>query len=100
MIDIETDTVNQRCVIKSDKMLTDIIVEKEVGGFIFFKVKFEKGSVPEELSGKYSTLEKGKQAVENYLRNKPKSKAVQRNEYADKREKERNGSKLQPEGSK
>lgn len=99
MIDIETDTVNQRCVIKSDKMLTDIIVEKEVGGFIFFKVKFEKGSVPEELSGRYSTLEKGKQAVETYLRNKPKSKAVQRNEYADKREKERNAAKSESKGS-
>ena len=99
MIDIETDTVNQHCVIKSDKMLTDIIVEKEVGGFIFFKVKFEKGSVPEELSGRYSTLEKGKQAVETYLRNKPKSKAVQRNEYADKREKERNAAKSESKGS-
>lgn len=99
MIDIETDTVNQRCVIKSDKMLTDIIVEKEVGGFIFFKVKFEKGSVPDELSGRYSTLEKGKQAVETYLRNKPKSKAVQRNEYADKREKERNAAKSESKGS-
>jgi hypothetical protein len=99
MIDIETDTVNQRCVIKSDKMLTDIIVEKEVGGFIFFKVKFEKGSIPDELSGRYSTLEKGKQAVETYLRNKPKSKAVQRNEYADKREKERNAAKSESKGS-
>lgn len=99
MIDIETDTVNQRCVIKSDKMLTDIIVEKEVGGFIFFKVKFEKGSVPDDLSGRYSTLEKGKQAVETYLRNKPKSKAVQRNEYADKREKERNAAKSESKGS-
>lgn len=99
MIDIETDTVNQRCVIKSDKMLTDIIVEKEVGGFIFFKVKFEKGSVPDDLSGRYSTLEKGKQAVETYLRNKPKSRAVQRNEYADKREKERNAAKSESKGS-
>lgn len=100
MIDIETDTVNQYCVIKSDKMLTNIIVEKEFAGTSFFVIRFEKGTVPEELSGKYSSLEKGKQAVESYLRNKPKSKAVQRNEYADKREKERNGSKLQPEGSK
>jgi hypothetical protein len=99
MIDIETDTVNQRCVIKSDKMLSDIYVEKEVGGFIFFKIKFEKGKVPDELSGKYSTLEKGKQAVEHYLRNKVKTKTVQRNEYADQREKERNASKSNSESS-
>ncbi len=35
MIDIETDTVNQRCVIKSDKMLSEIYVEKENSGYIF-----------------------------------------------------------------
>ena len=99
MIEIETDTVNQHCVIKSDKMLSDIYVEKEEGGYIFFKVKFEKGKVPEELSGRYSSLEKGKQAVENYLRAKVKTKALQRNEYADKREIERNGSKSKSESS-
>jgi len=93
MIDIETDTVNQVCVIRSDKMLSDITVEKQFGGHSFFTIKFEKGTVPEELSGRYSSLEQGKKAVENYLRTKPKSKAVQRNEYADRREKERNGSK-------
>lgn len=99
MIDIETDTVNQICVIRSDKMLTDIIVEKQLGGHSFFKIKFEKGTVPEELSGRYSSLEKGKLAVENYLRNRPKSKSVQRNEYADKREKERNAAESESKGS-
>jgi hypothetical protein len=99
MIDIETDTVNQRCVIKSDKMLSEIYVHKEESGYSFFKVKFEKGSVPSELSGRYSSLDKGKEAVEHYLRNKVKTKTVQRNEYADQREKERNGSKSKSESN-
>jgi hypothetical protein len=99
MIDIETDTVNQRCVIKSDKMLSEIYVEKENSGYIFFIIKFEKGKVPEELSGRYSSLEKGKQAVESYLRDKVKTKTLLRNEYADKREIERNGSKSKSESS-
>ena len=99
MIDIETDTVNQHCTIKSDKMVSEIYVEKEVGGYIFFKVRFEKGIVPEELSGRYSSLQKGKEAVETYLRNRVKTKTVQRNEYADQREKERNGSKSKSESS-
>ena len=99
MIDIETDTVNQRCVIKSDKMLSEIYVHKEESGYSFFRVKFEKGSVPSELSGRYSSLDKGKEAVEHYLRDKVKTKTVQRNEYADQREKERNGSKSKSKGS-
>jgi hypothetical protein len=100
MIDIETDTVNQRCVIKSDKMVSEIYVQKEESGYSFFRVRFEKGSVPSELSGRYSSLNKGKEAVEYYLRNKVKTKTVQRNEYADQREKERNGSKHKSESSK
>ena len=99
MIDIETDTVNQRCVIKSDKMLSEIYVHKEESGYSFFRVKFEKGSVPSELSGRYSSLDKGKEAVEHYLRDKVKTKTVQRNEYADQREKERNGSKSKSESN-
>ena len=99
MIDIETDTVNQRCVIKSDKMMSEIYVHKEESGYSFFKVKFEKGSVTSELSGRYSSLDKGKEAVEHYLRNKVKTKTVQRNEYADQREKERNGSKSKSESN-
>ena len=85
MIDIETDTVNQRCVIKSDKMVSEVYVQKEESGYSFFRVRFEKGSVPSELSGRYSSLQKGKEAVEHYLRNKVKTKTVQRNEYADQR---------------
>ena len=100
MIDIETDTVNQRCVIKSDKMVSEIYVQKEESGYSFFRVRFEKGSVPSELSGRYSSLNKGKEAVEYYLRNKVKTKTVQRNEYADQRQKERNGSKHKSESSK
>ena len=99
MIDIETDTVNQRCVIKSDKMVSEIYVQKEESGYSFFRVRFEKGSVPSELSGRYSSLDKGKEAVEHYLRNKLKTKTVQRNEYADQREKERNGSKSKSESN-
>ena len=99
MIDIETDTVNQRCVIKSDKMVSEVYVQKEESGYSFFRVRFEKGSVPSELSGRYSSLQKGKEAVEHYLRNKVKTKTVQRNEYADQREKERNGSKSKSKGS-
>jgi hypothetical protein len=99
MIDIETDTVNQRCVIKSDKMVSEVYVQKEESGYSFFRVRFEKGSVPSELSGRYSSLDKGKEAVEHYLRNKVKTKTVQRNEYADQREKERNGSKSKSESN-
>ena len=38
MIDIETDTVNQRCVIKSDKMVSEIYVQKEESGYSFLEL--------------------------------------------------------------
>ena len=73
--------------------------KKKKAATVFFRVRFEKGSVPSELSGRYSSLNKGKEAVEYYLRNKVKTKTVQRNEYADQREMERNASKSKSESS-
>ncbi len=99
MVEFIENTAKQTCVCKTDKLATDIHIRKSNDGFIFFEFHFEKGLVPKELSGRYSSLEKGKQAVESYLRDKVKTKALQRNEYADKREIERNGSKSKSKGS-
>ncbi len=63
--------------------------KKKKAATVFLELDLKKGSVPSELSGRYSSLNKGKEAVEYYLRNKVKTKTVQRNEYADQREKER-----------
>lgn len=80
------DTVNQRCVVKSDKMVKDIIIQKDRSGFIFFEVKFEAGQVPQELSGKYSSMLRAKEAVASYLNNMKETLAARRENFAKERE--------------
>lgn len=64
------DTVNQTCICKSSKLVTDILIKKSDDGFSFFDIKVTKGSVPKELSGKYSSINKAKEAVTVYLNRK------------------------------
>lgn len=99
MIEYDHDTANQSCVCKSDKLLTEIYIEKEVGGYKFFIFRVVKGKVPQALSGRYSSIKAAQRDLEHYLRAKPVSKHKQVKERADRREKERNAAKLKSEGS-
>lgn len=101
MFEYEEDTVNQRCVYKSDKLMSDIIIQKCNDGFIFFEVKLTAGSPADELSGKFSSMKTAKKAVETYLRNKKESKAARRENFAKAREerKKQNASKNNSESS-
>jgi hypothetical protein len=102
MVEFIEDTVNQRCVCKSDKLVSDIIIEKSQDGFIFFEVKFEKGQVPAELSGKYSSIRSAMKAVEGYLLKKKESVAARRENFAKEREerKKQDASENNTKGSK
>lgn len=102
MVEFNEDTVNQRCVCKSDKLVSNIIIEKSQDGFIFFEVKFEKGLTPAELSGRYSSIHSAKKAVENYLRHKKESTAARRESLSkarEERKKRQDGSKNNTKGS-
>lgn len=102
MVKFEEDTVNQRCVCKSDKLVSNILIEKSQDGFIFFEVKFEKGLIPAELSGKYSSIHKAKKAVESYLHNKKESTAARRENFSkarEERKKQKDGSENNTKGS-
>jgi hypothetical protein len=101
MVTFIEDTSNQKCVCKSDKMLSDIVIEKAKDGYIFFEVKMTKGAAPEELSGRYSSLKSAKKAVETYLRNKKETKAARRENFAKEREerKKRDASENNTKGS-
>lgn len=80
------DTVNQRCVVKSDKMVSDIIIQKDQSGFIFFEVLVSRGIIPQELAGKYTSLPKAKEAVANYLNSMKQTVAARRESFAKERE--------------
>jgi hypothetical protein len=83
-------------------MTTNLIIEKELGGFIFFIVKVEKGLVPKELNGRYSSIAEGKKAVTRYLHNKRETATVRRDNFSKQREQRKaieDGAKLKPEDS-
>ena len=102
MVHFEEDTANQRCVCKSDKFVSDIIIEKSIGGYRFFEIKFAKGLLPSELSGKYSSMKMAKVAVETYVRKSKETKAARREYFSNAREErnKQNASKTKPKGSK
>ncbi len=83
MVDFFHDTENQRCVCKTDKLKSEITIQKELGGYRFFVITVNNGSVPAELSGRYSSIPQAQKAVEHYLRNKSKSSTIKRDEYAE-----------------
>jgi len=70
MVEFFHDTENQRCECKTDKLTTKVHIEKELGGYRFFVIRFEKGNVPAELDGRYSSMSQAQKAVEKYIRNK------------------------------
>jgi hypothetical protein len=88
MVHFEEDTANQRCVCTSDKFVSEIVIEKSIGGYRFFEIKFAKGVLPSELSGKYSSMKMAKVAVESYVRKKKLTKAA-RTAYFNKAREER-----------
>lgn len=103
MLEFTHDTENQRCVCKTDKLTTNIIIEKEVGGYRFFVIKFEKGPIPQELSGRYTSIPKAQAGVEKYLRNKPQSVSARRKEFGEdyeKRKKAKDAAKSESKSSK
>ena len=87
MVEFIEDTVNQTCICKSDKLVTDILIEKSNDGFVFFEFRVTKGSVPKELSGKYSSMSRAKEAVTSYLNRKSESVAAKNAYFAKSLEK-------------
>lgn len=83
MIQFHENTETKYCEVTSDKMVQKIIIKKASDGFIFFDISFEKGVVPKELSGKFTSLGKAKKAVFNYLNNKKETQAAKREYYAE-----------------
>ena len=103
MVEFIEDTVNQRCVCKTDKLATDIIIEKANDGFIFFEIASSKGKVAYELSGKYSSVASAKKAIQAYDTNLPLSPTIKREQFAQDRlkrkEKKTNAPVFEPEGN-
>lgn len=97
-MNVEHNTENQTCVLKSDKMSSEVMIQKKPNDHHFFEIKFTAGSTPEELSGRYSSIPAGIKAVESYLKGKRPTATVRRDEFVKERKK-RNATKNRTEGS-
>jgi len=81
--------------ISSPKYKADFIVKKSNDGFAFFDVQMSVGQLPRELTGKYTSAEKGLEAVKRFLRKAKESKNARRDNMVKRREAQKNAQKLQ-----
>lgn len=101
-VEYEEHHDKQICICRCpEKMVSEFIIKKDKSGFIFFEITISAGAMPAELSGKYSSISKAKEAVEFYLRNKKETDAARRENFAKEREERKalkNAAKSLPEG--
>jgi rRNA processing protein Krr1/Pno1 len=104
MVDVNFDINYDSKTLKAtcpEKLTTPIHVRKSLDGFIFFEVHVEKGKVPGELSGKYTSLDSAKKAIQVYLNGITPSKTVRREAFGKDYEerKKRNATESNTKGS-
>ena len=88
------------CPEKSKAVLT---VSPSPGGFIFYSISADVGNVAEELSGRFTSIEKAHKAIESYYQNSVQTRGAQIKEVEDriqKRKAEENATKPGAKDSK
>jgi hypothetical protein len=73
-----------------DKTKTEYRIERDLTGYGHFIFKVNKGSVPKDLSGKYSSILKAYKALEQYSNIVPETNTVRRETFAKAREERKN----------
>lgn len=83
MVTIEEFSDNQRAVCTTDKRVEPLIIEKDLSGFVFFRFTSTKATVPEELSGRYSSMEKAIRAFKVWEHDASSTVAAKRKQYSE-----------------
>lgn len=81
----ELDLEKQYARIESVKHKTDFVVGK-LRSQMFFSVRATKGTIPNELSGKYTSLEKAVEAVNQFVANTKETFAVRSDKLHEERQ--------------
>jgi hypothetical protein len=82
---VELDLEKQFARIESSKHKTDYVVGK-TRSQSFFSIRTTKASVPQELSGKYTSLESAIEAVQNFIRNSKETFSVKSDRLHEERQ--------------
>ena len=72
-----------------EKSKATFTIHTAPGGFIFYRVTSDQGRVPEELSGKFTSIEKAQAAIRTYFNNMKPSIGVRRDEVRARIEKKK-----------
>jgi len=94
---VDVDLEKQFARVESAKHKTDYIIGKTRSA-MFFSVRTTKGLTPQELSGKYTTLEKAIEAVEHFVKNAKETFSVRSDRLHEERQKRKNA-EPEPENS-
>ena len=97
MVEVELAEDGTFALLSTDKSRTNYSIVKDRSGHIFFQFKIDKGTLPDELKGKYSSIQKGVEAFQSYERRMNQTQAS-KNEELDKARKSRRA-ELQPKVS-
>lgn len=96
----DEDKGNLRYIVSTPKANSDFVVQKSNDGFALFDVHVTGGKVPKELSGKYTSAEKGLKAVEAYIKKMKETAAVRRDNMTKRREASKNAKAVQSDNKK
>lgn len=73
-------------VMTSDKFKATYTVRPTVGGFIFYEIVVDTGSLPAALASMYTNPKRAIEDFQTWEEKQPKSKAVRRDENTEARE--------------
>lgn len=82
---VELDLEKQYAKIESVKHKTDFVVGK-LRSQMFFSIRATKGTIPNELAGKYTSLEKAIEAVGQFVANTKETFAVRSDKLHEERQ--------------
>lgn len=86
MVDVEEFPEEQKAIVGSDKRVEKYIIEPDNRGYGFFVFKSNKGPLPEELSGRYTSIKKAVASFEQFERTTKQSPASRQRELQEYRE--------------
>ena len=97
MVDVKVFPDQKYAVITTDKANCKYILEKDRSGYVFFEFRTNRGQLPKELKGKFSSIEKGIECFKAYERQMKQTQAS-KNDELDRARKARRA-QLQSENS-
>lgn len=89
MVGVKEYPEELKAVVFSDKRVGKYLIERDTSGYGFFIFKSDQGKIPEELSGKYTSIRNAVRAFTSFDAGTKQSRAVRQAELQEYREQRR-----------